>query len=170
MSYILPADDAHSPMRHYERLVRLPEFEHLRDGEAHVEFLFRNHPVIRGGRVVLGSVHLPTVQGQLKDVFTWMLEDKFGTLPDYLVVLDWDYWAESDGRNREILVYHELCHTVHAVDKEGSPRFTEEGRPVFALVGHDVEEFSAVVQRYGAHSTDLVKFMAAMDEHTAGGR
>ena len=51
------------------------------------------------------------------------------------------------------------------VDREGAPRFDDEGRPVWGLQGHDVEEFAAVVRRYGAHNPDIQRFLAAADEY-----
>lgn len=169
MLYKLPSDlpaNVTQPAQYLQKLLRLPEFSHLKDGEAHIEFLMRGQPEFRGGRHVLGSVHLPQVQGQLKNVFAWILEEKFGSLPDFLVILEEDYWLEADEREREILVYHELCHTTHAEDKNGAPRYDKDtGRPVFALVGHDVEEFAAVVRRYGLHNPDLVAFVKAASEH-----
>jgi len=168
MGYFLPQElpqTVSQPAVHLHKLLRLTEFAHLRDGEARIEFLMRNHPQVRGGRTVLGSVHLPGVQGQLKDVFIWMLEEKFGELPDFLVILDADYWQESGEREREILIFHELCHAIHAKDKNGDDRFDAEGRPVWGLAGHDIEEFNAVVRRYGQWSQDVRDFIAAAGEH-----
>lgn len=165
MSYRRPTTADDLPATYAAKLLKLPEFEHLRDGEAYIEWLFRLEPERRGGRDVLGTVHMPQVQGQLKDVFLWMLTELFGRLPDFLVVLDLEYWEACDARLREILVYHELCHAIQKVDREGSPRFDEEGRPVWGLRGHDVEEFSAVVRRYGAWNPDIKEFLAAVSEH-----
>lgn len=172
MSYSLPQDslpEEAQPAKHYAKLLRLPEFEHLRDGEARIEFIMRGHEKIRQGRRILGTCHLPTVQGQLKDVFEWMLEEKFGEMPDYLIELEMDFWLESSERDREVLIFHELLHTKHAIDKHGSARFDKEGNPVWDIRGHDVEEFAEVVRRYGLHSPDLVAFFAAADEHKAAG-
>jgi len=123
-------------------------------------------PVIKQGRQVLGAVHMPTVQGQLKGVFAWMLLNTFGRLPDFLVLLDKDFWCgegdrPEDDRVREILMYHEMCHMVHKVDLDGEPRFSESGKPVFGLQAHDVEEFANTVKRYGAYSAEIEEFIEA---------
>lgn len=150
------------------KLLRLPEFAHLRDGEANIRFLFRQDQKFEGGRRNLGRCHLPGVQGRLKDVFLWMLEQKFGALPDFLVELDAAYWLdECDDLMREILVYHEICHAIQAKDRDGEDRFDSDGNPVWALAGHDVEEFAAVVRRYGLHNSDLQYFIQAAREHEA---
>lgn len=157
--------DKDQPIRHLHKLLKLPEFEFLRDGEARIEFLIRGHDETRGGRRVLGSVHLPTVQGQLKDVFVWMLEDKFGELPDFLIVVESEYWLSANDLEREALVYHELCHCEHATDREGTPRFNAEGQPVWKLRGHDIEQFNAVVRRYGPYNDEIRHFIRAIDDH-----
>jgi hypothetical protein len=166
--FSVPGRESGSPRWHFESLLPLPEFEHLASGGAWVEFLMRTKEQVVGGRRVLGSVHLPTVQGQLKGVFSWMLEEVFGGMPDFLVVLEDDYWKAATPREREILVYHELCHTEHKRDKEGELRFDVEERPVWGIVGHDVEEFNAVVRRYGAHSAEIQAFIGAASAGDAG--
>lgn len=148
-----------------ERVLDLPEHAHLREGEAHIEWLFRAAPQIKAGRQILGTCHLPTVQGSLRDFFVWLCAKMFGALPDFLIILDKGYWDEASPREREILVYHELCHAVHAVDKYGELRFDREtGEPVWGLRGHDVEEFTQVVQRYGQWNDDIRRFVAAANE------
>ena len=111
-----------------ERLLDLPEHSHLREGDAEIEWLFRTSPLIKSGRQILGTCYLPTVQGQLKDFFTWMLERQFGRIPHFLIILDQAYWQSASDRAREILVYHELCHAVQAVDKYDAPRFDQAGK------------------------------------------
>jgi hypothetical protein len=138
----------------------LPEFAHLLEGEARIGWLFHRREIVRGGATVLATVHLPKVQGQLKDVFDWLLFERLGEL-DFLVLVWADFWSGASAREREILVYHELCHMVHKEDADGEPRFSEDGRPIFGTRAHDVEEFQAVVRRYGAYSEDLQAFVKA---------
>ncbi|MEX3764403.1 putative metallopeptidase [Paraburkholderia phenoliruptrix] len=147
-----------------QRLLQLPEHSHLREGEATIEWLFRADPKVQAGRQILGTCYMPTVQGSLRDFFLWMLERLFGHLPDFLIVLDKGYWDTCGDRRREILVYHELLHAVQARDKYDAPKFDKSGRPVWALKGHDVEEFSATVRRYGAWNEDIEEFVAAANE------
>jgi hypothetical protein len=80
------------------------------------------------------------------------------------MILDQQFWTQADGRAREALVYHELLHAAHAVDRDGEPKFTEEGKPIWDIRGHDIEEFNDVVRRYGAWAPDVVAFLAAATE------
>ena len=59
---------------------------------------------------------------------------------------------------REALIEHVLCHIDKDWDKEGNPKYS--------LVGHDLEEFSAVVQRHGMWMNDIKSFMLAAQQLT----
>lgn len=151
-------------------LLELPEFDHLRDGEAVIDWLLKRDEKVRGGRQILGTAHLPRVQGDLKPCFEWLLECYFGHMPDFLIILDYTYWMASSPRNREILAYHELCHCIHKENGLGEPLFDENERPRWGLKGHDVEEFTAVVRRYGAWNADLEYFLQAAQSHAREAR
>jgi hypothetical protein len=160
--YVLPDEDNH-PATIAKELLKLPEFEHLIQGEANIRWLLRTTTKIKDGREILGTCYLPTVQGELKDMFEWLLHDLFGEMPDFLIVLDFNYWGMADARQREILVFHELMHAGQKVDQYGAPRFTQMGSPVWCIKPHSVEEFTEVVARYGAHNKDIKEFILAAD-------
>ena len=161
MRYVIPKKGIWTPRWFYDKLLKYEEFIHLRDGDARVEFLLVGDEIIRSGRQVLGEVHIPTVQGKLRGVFEWMLEQQFDSVPDFLVMLDQSYWDESGRNDREILIFHEMCHMIHKTDADGELRYDEDGNPVWGIVGHDVEEFVATVARYGAYSDELRRFLEA---------
>ena len=145
------------------------EFEHLKDGEACIRFLMDTDETIKHGRRIIGSANMPTVQGNLKGVFDWLLHNFFqDEHVDFLIILELDYWEAADDRMREILVFHELCHCIHKKDRDGDPRYDETGRPVWGLLNHDLEEFNATVRRYGAYSEDVRAFIAAAGEGNGG--
>lgn len=147
----------------YERLVEdCPEFMHLKEGQPVVKWLYKMVPTVRQGRDVLGTVYVPSVQGQLKPMFEWMMEEKWGFIPDFLVVLDLEYWLSADELDREILVFHETCHMRQKEDQYGMPAYDKTtGEPKWDLAGHDVEEFVKVVARYGAWSAEIQALVAA---------
>lgn len=159
--FVVPEGPDH-PAIIAERVLQMPEHAHLVEGEAHIEWLYRAAPKIQAGRQILGTCHMPTVTGSLREFFVWMCARMFGSLPDFLIILDQGWWEECTAREREILVFHELSHAVQALDKYGEPRFDKEtGRMIFAIKGHDVEEFTSVVARYGAWNDDIRSFIAA---------
>ena len=163
-AYTIPSD-LHDPDVIAQQLLTLPEFDDLLRGEVKIDWLLKRDMKTKGGRHILGTVYLPKVQGDLNPCFVWMLARLFNREPDYLIVLDQAYWYNANDLGREILVYHELKHCIHKRNKLDEPMYTEEGRPVWGLRGHDVEEFTAVVRRYGAWNSDIKSFCAAIIEH-----
>lgn len=76
-------------------------------------------------------------------------------LPEFIITLDGDYCSQCTDSEFMALLEHELYHIGHASDEFGSPKFhRDNGLPVLAMRGHDVEEFIGVVRRYGAGDKD----------------
>lgn len=148
----------------FTRVYRMPEFAELREAEPRIEFLMRNEPKSKHGRQVLGTAYKPQVNGELSGLFDWFLEQFFAGAPDFLITLDAAWWADASDLDREILVFHELSHCVHAKDALGCLRFDKEGLPVFGILGHDIEEFNQVVRRYGAYRANVRNFVDAVLE------
>lgn len=94
----------------------------------------------------------------------FQLEQWFGVLPDFLITLDATIAAECDDWAFCALIEHELCHAAQDVDIYGMPKFTKEGAPVFRVIGHDVEEFTDVVARYGSAATGVSEMVAAANK------
>jgi hypothetical protein len=163
-AYRLP-EEAWHPAVIADRVLRMPEHAHLREGEATIDWLMRRTEKRRGGRWVLGTAYQPQVKGDLSEVFDWLVARLFGRTPDFLIVLDEGYWLQAGPREREILVFHELSHCVQKEDQYGSPKFDKEGRPVWGLRGHDVEEFISVAARYGAWTDEIRQFVDAVNHH-----
>lgn len=163
-AYAVPPEAIH-PAAIAVQLLQLEEFSDLLEGEARIDWLLKRDEKTRGGRHILGTAHMPKVQGDLNPCFRWMLAKTFNRDPDFLIVLDKAYWVEATPRLREILVYHELSHCIHKRDRFGDKLFDSDERPVWTLRGHDVEEFTAVVRRYGAWNDDIKTFCAAIIAH-----
>lgn len=162
-SFERPSDGDLDPRPIVARLIAdLAEFSHLRDGEARLEILMRADPLERQGRSILGTAMLPRFQGSTRPLCEWLLATVLGGMPDFLIVLDATWWATATPTMREALVYHEMCHCQQATDADGEPKFTDDGRPVWTIKGHDIEEFEAVVRRYGAWAPDIARFAAAL--------
>jgi hypothetical protein len=166
-AFAIAVDGPDDPRPIMQRIVaEAPEFEDLRVGEPAIMVLFRAVPKIKGGKLILGTMSLPAFQGSLGEVATWLLATACGgSLPDYLLILDREWWLEASATEREALIFHELMHCMIALDREGEKRFTDEGDPVWAIRPHDLEEFNAVVRRYGAWKSDIRDFMEALREH-----
>jgi hypothetical protein len=162
--FAIPEPGEHQPREIADRLVAdLEEFTPLRLGQPAIMILFRCSPKVRGGRRVLGETCLPRFMGALSAVGTWLLARACGgTVPDFLILLDAERWGVATPQERTALIHHELKHCGHARDREGEPRFDDDGNPVWAIEAHDIAEFQDTVRRYGAWSSDIGPFAAAL--------
>lgn len=162
--YTIPDPDT-SPAIIGARLVELDEHKHIVDEELRIEYLMANDTVFKGGKTVIGTTHLPTVQGRLKSLFEMLLRQFFGAMPDFLITIDAEWWEAATPIQREALVFHELCHIKQETDKFGELKFDKDGKPVFGLRAHDLEEFNAVVSRYGIYCEDVAAFINSTENY-----
>lgn len=165
--FTLPPEGEHEPAAIYERLItREPNFTHLLEWRPDVAFILRDDPETQNQRAIIGTCSMPTVQGRHRRLFSWLLERQIGYEPVFLFTLDKQWWEQATPHLREILMFHEMLHAGIAKDSYGEDRFHREtGEPMWAIVGHDVEEFEAVVRRYGAWDPALASFRDALNSH-----
>ncbi|MDP3328738.1 putative metallopeptidase [Parvibaculum sp.] len=167
MFTIAEIEDDAGPWEILRRILAYPEMVELKellDSDVTLAILIRTGEWNEGGRGILGTCSIPTVSGKLRPLFEHMLEDWIGYFPDFLITLNADFWEEANPITREALLFHEAKHAGHAKDQFGSPRFHREtGRPITCIVPHDLEEFNAVVSRYGAWKGDVQSFLDAVN-------
>lgn len=88
----------------------------------------------------------------------------FGQTPDFVLTFAAGYAAACDDASFCAVVEHELYHCGQDRDEFGLPKFRKSsGLPVFAIRGHDVEEFVGVAKRYGAAATGLTDLKDALN-------
>lgn len=132
-------------------------YEHLQ--ECRIAYLVTDEDIRMQGRDKAGFVIMPTAMGQNGKIFDYVLAEYFGFIdecyevpvaPDVVMVISQDVWEGYNSIQRVCLICHELMHIAHAETKDGEQRYNEEdGRPVFTLLGHDVEEFTAIAAMFG---------------------
>lgn len=86
---------------------------------------------------------------------------------DFIIVLNqqvWDDLSFGDDRKRALLD-HELCHCAPVLDEDTKEHKRDErNRLLFRMRKHDIEEFSAVVERHGTYKRDLEQFARVLME------
>lgn len=142
-----------------------PIHEHLRDAEIAV--LWTNAPYTKAQKRIVGQAEMPLqsfragrwARGRAEQ----QLREWFSVMPDFLLTFDAFHAVDCDDATFCALVDHELCHCAQAIDSFGMPKFGENGQPIFAIRGHDVSEFTSVVQRFGiqAAGPEAVDFVIA---------
>lgn len=142
-------------------------FLDLREGDAAILFLMREESKYNQDQLELGSMSIPAgFQGKLGVVARWLLAKVCGGLPDFIMILDAQWWTQATLEQRTALVFHEMLHAGVETDKDGMKKFTEEGRPRWCVRPHDLEAFDAEVERYGAWRPNIRSFVNAYHRHT----
>jgi hypothetical protein len=140
-----------------------PEHAHLRD--ASIGALWTNVANSKNGRAIVGQCELgdPMAMGKwAKAKARLQVEEWFGTIPDFLLTFDASYAMQCSDIEWCALVEHELLHAAQDTDQFGAPKFSAStGRPVFGIRGHDVQEFTSIVRRYGADAAHVREFVEA---------
>ena len=136
-----------------------PDHDHLQ--HAAIGWLWTCCDLTRQGRMVVGTCELPECQGGkwARDRYDYQLRQWFGEIGanlSFLITIYGPYAKICSDATFCALVEHELYHCGLARDPEtGEPKETRDGMPKYAIRGHDVEEFTGVVARYGAGSASV---------------
>jgi hypothetical protein len=140
------------------------EHEHLMQAEIGV--LWTNFKNVRQMRITLGTAEIFEPKGN-----AWQRERQrlqvrqwFGQEPDFIITLNAPYCAASSDAAFCALTEHELYHCAQAVNPRTlEPSFSREtGLPLWAIRGHDVEEFIGVARRYGTAVPQIADFVKAV--------
>lgn len=130
-----------------------PDHAHL--VQAEIGALWTNEPARDHQLAVAGMAEIPVFRGKrwVKARQEQQMLDWFGLVPDFVITLFAPYAHFAPDDTFCALVEHELYHCGIQLDRWGVERFRRDGTPVWAIRGHDVEEFVGVVRRYGAHAS-----------------
>lgn len=109
--------------------------------------LTRSPAAQKGGKAVFGSVKKASAEAQ----------GLAGQKADYILTISIEDWNILRDRQRRALLDHELSHCQGKEDEE-------TGAMKWGLVGHDIEEFSAVLKRWGAWSEDIVQVVETLQQ------
>ncbi|USA40233.1 hypothetical protein NCF86_03495 [Pelagerythrobacter marinus] len=139
--------------------------EHAHLADAQLGILWTNCDNTRNMRIVLGQTELmpPMAMGKWQRARAiQQIEEWFGAMPDFLITFSAPACNAMNDASFCALVEHELYHAAQKLDQYGMPAFHREtGQPIFAIRGHDVEEFTGVVRRYGADAAGVKPFIDA---------
>lgn len=137
---------------------------------AHLEFatlgaLWTNVANSKNGRTILGQCEKgdPMAMGKwAKARARIQVTEWFGEIPDFILTFDAAYASQCSDTEFCALVEHELLHCAQETDAFGAPKFNAQtGAPVFTIRGHDIEEFTSIVRRYGADAAHAQAFIDA---------
>lgn len=113
-------------------------FEMLKKHNPRIAFLESNKPAPKSGRFALG------VCKKMSDKDKSLLAAGVaaeGTIPDFFIIIYKERIKHFTPGQLRILIMHELMHVGVEEKKDGSA--------VFSLKKHDMEDFRALVERFG---------------------
>ena len=82
---------------------------------------------------------------------------------DFVILLNHEHWNSISTAEQQAIMDHELCHAEVCKDANGEPKTDENGRRVWRIRKHDLEEFREVVSRHGRYKSDIERFGEVMD-------
>lgn len=118
-----------------------------------IEYLFRSTANKNNGKIIFGKA------SKVSSMNAYLATPDIAHDPEassegsefFLMVIAHDMWEQAlNDQAKEALVFHELCHY--------SVYVTDEGDRVIGIIGHDLEDFSSVIRRYGAWRPDVRSF------------
>jgi hypothetical protein len=125
--------------------------------EAKFVLLFREGRWSSKNRETWATVKKLTAEtkAMLQDAYSGKYGLKDNTpAPDFVITVNYEVWNSFDETARYALLHHELCHCEKDIDKDGNPKYS--------LIGHDLEEFTGIVRKYGNWSYDCRRMFEAM--------
>jgi hypothetical protein len=134
----------------YELMEELVDSHHDDLDQARIALAWRHGwKADADGRVILG---------QMKKASD--LDRKLHSF-DFVLLLNYEVWEAVDFNEgqRRALLDHELCHGAIARDGEGDTRYTPDGRIVYRIRKHSIEEFHEIVERHGQWKGDIQTFV-----------
>ncbi len=91
--------------------------------------LFDNKKRKSGGRYVIGRIK------KANDELKALSMDKDGVMPDYILFLDKTIYDVLDDRDKDRIIFHELCHTEVVIDSDNQYRIKD----------HEIQSFYAEI-------------------------
>ena len=153
VSYELILRDSIAGQPMYELLDNLVRAHHdeIRDARIGLAWCTSWKPDV-DGRVTLGKCRKATELDRELAAF------------DFVILLRRVFWIDErvTPGQRAALLDHELCHARRKHDNSGEPVVDERDRPVYRTRGHDIEEFTEVIERHGCYKADIERFAMAL--------
>lgn len=121
---------------------------HLWEGEANILYLFTSKERKSKGRITLATAQVAN------PLHRYLTGKRAHGEADFILIFDASYWRMMEPHQRTALVDHELCHCIQNEKGDG-----------WAIRGHDLEEFTGVIERHGIWLPDVLRMAKAMEPH-----
>lgn len=115
-----------------EKLVNTEDiFKYIKNSNVSICFLSSEHQKTNKGKLVLGQCE------KVQDKYKWAIPY------DFTITLFEPNIEDLTEEQVEAVIFHELLHV--GIDKH------ESGEEIYYIVPHDLEDFKAVIERFGTN-------------------
>jgi hypothetical protein len=148
----------YTPAPEVERIAYelIPEYhKHLCHFDVRIKYLFRNDTPQKGGKLVWAQARKVTGL----NAFLAGEEREDGAIDKsfFVIVVSEKVWMTLDAKQKTALIDHELAHCWAEEN--------DKGELVLSMLEHDLNEFAAIVERYGNWRKDIEQFLRAAKRH-----
>ena len=87
---------------------------------------------------------------------------------DYVILIHESVLENKEAFGEKLLralIDHELCHCSVSLDSDNEIKRDENGRPIYRIRKHDLEEFQEIVHRHGLYKNDIARFARVIVEN-----
>lgn len=124
--------------------------------DARIEYVYDSKVPKKGAKEVWGSMRkisaLPAYLAAPENAQSGGAAEDF-----FVMTISKPVWEDLEHKDKVALVDHELCHALVKIDED-------TGETKLYVVPHDLEEFTAIVQRHGLWREDVKRFFDAKDQ------
>jgi hypothetical protein len=142
MAGIVVWSEASPSVLHFARNLIHNFHPHLQD--ARIAFVFRSEAQKQGARLILGQAC--KVPAKMQPFLEY----------DFLIWISEEDYMKMDDIQREAIIDHELCHCTLGIDG-------------WKMRPHDIQEFTAVIERHGIYSMDVCRVEKAIETYKQSG-
>jgi hypothetical protein len=130
---------------------------HLLLQGVRVDFVFRSDTPKKNGREVWGTAR------KVSSLAAYLagnedLEGDVNGAAMFVVTISWPIWQIITEEQKVALVDHELCHLWAEMEQDDNG----DEKLILSILGHDLEEFRAIVARHGMWKGDVQQFADAV--------
>jgi len=114
---------------------------------CNIGYLFKNKEISKNGKLVIGTAEKCGAKTKAVSVYQAENAEPF----DFILTFAYPTWKNLSLKQKHAVVDHELAHCFVDTDDTTGDTKTK-------ILSHDIEEFTAIVQRHGFWQADLEIF------------
>jgi len=116
---------------------------HSHLANCNIAYLYTNKPMARRGKIAIATAEKCSPKAKALTLYNHPDDEPF----DFVVTVSYGAWNRLTDKQKLAVLDHELTHCF--VEEN------EEGEVLHKILGHDFEDFHAILSRHGLYLEDL---------------